>query len=36
MNVDLRVIAGMGHLTTPRHLENVVAVVAEALGTPPV
>ncbi|MFI9415173.1 alpha/beta fold hydrolase [Nocardia gamkensis] len=27
---DLRVIAGMGHLTTPGHLDAVVSIVAEA------
>lgn len=30
MNVDLRVISGMGHLTTPGHLHDVMGFVAEA------
>ncbi|MFI6367866.1 alpha/beta fold hydrolase [Nocardia sp. NPDC050630] len=29
MNLDLRVFPGMGHLTTPGHLDNVVSLVAE-------
>jgi pimeloyl-ACP methyl ester carboxylesterase len=29
MNLDLRVFAGMGHLTTPDHLDEVVSLVAE-------
>jgi pimeloyl-ACP methyl ester carboxylesterase len=30
MNVDLRVFPGMGHLTTPGHLDEVVSLVADA------
>jgi pimeloyl-ACP methyl ester carboxylesterase len=29
MDVDLRVFSGMGHLTTPGHLDDVVSLVAE-------
>jgi pimeloyl-ACP methyl ester carboxylesterase len=29
MNIDLRVFSGMGHLTTPGHLDDVVSLVAE-------
>jgi pimeloyl-ACP methyl ester carboxylesterase len=32
MGLDLRVLPGMGHLTTPGHLEKVVSLVAEAVG----
>jgi pimeloyl-ACP methyl ester carboxylesterase len=34
MNVDLRVFPAMGHLTTPPHLDEVVALVAEAVDPP--
>jgi hypothetical protein len=29
MNIDLRVFADMGHLTTPRHLADIVSLVAK-------
>ncbi|WP_203909126.1 alpha/beta fold hydrolase [Rhizocola hellebori] len=29
MNLDLRVLPGMGHLTTPQHLDDVVSLVAQ-------
>jgi len=32
MGLDLRILPGMGHLTTPGHLEDVVSLVAEAVG----
>jgi pimeloyl-ACP methyl ester carboxylesterase len=31
MDLDVRVIAGAGHLTTPAHLEEIVALVAEVV-----
>ncbi|WP_330255543.1 alpha/beta hydrolase [Nocardia sp. NBC_00565] len=31
-NLDLRVLPGMGHLTTPDHLDDVVSLVAEVAG----
>jgi pimeloyl-ACP methyl ester carboxylesterase len=34
MNLDLRVLPGMGHLTTPGHLDEVVALVAEVADQP--
>jgi pimeloyl-ACP methyl ester carboxylesterase len=34
MDLDLRVISGMGHLTTPSHLDDVVSLVAEVTGPP--
>lgn len=30
MGLELRVLPGMGHLTTPGHLDDVVSLVAEA------
>ncbi len=30
MGVELRVFPGMGHLTTPGHLDDVVSLIAEA------
>jgi pimeloyl-ACP methyl ester carboxylesterase len=36
MHLDLRVFPGMGHLTTPRHLDDVVALVAEVADPPAV
>jgi hypothetical protein len=30
MGLELRVLLGMGHLTTPGHLGDVVSLVAEA------
>jgi NAD(P)-dependent dehydrogenase (short-subunit alcohol dehydrogenase family) len=30
MDLGLRVLSGMGHLTTPAHLDDVVSLVAEA------
>ncbi|WP_433599289.1 alpha/beta fold hydrolase [Nocardia sp. CA-135953] len=35
MNVDLRIIAGMGHLTTPAHLDEMVTLVAEVAAPRP-
>jgi pimeloyl-ACP methyl ester carboxylesterase len=32
MGLDLRILPGMGHLTTPAHLGDVVSLVAEAAG----
>lgn len=32
MGLELRVLPGMGHLTTPGHLGEVVSLVAEAVG----
>ncbi|GAA1382606.1 hypothetical protein GCM10009661_61120 [Catellatospora chokoriensis] len=32
MDLDLRVLSGMGHLTTPGHLDVVVSLVAEVAG----
>jgi hypothetical protein len=34
MGLDLRVFSGMGHLTTPRHLDDVVSLVAEVADPP--
>jgi pimeloyl-ACP methyl ester carboxylesterase len=34
MDLDLRILPGMGHLTTPPHLDDVVSLVAEAAGQP--
>jgi pimeloyl-ACP methyl ester carboxylesterase len=34
MGLDLRILPGMGHLTTPGHLDDVVSLVAEADGQP--
>jgi pimeloyl-ACP methyl ester carboxylesterase len=34
MDVDLRVFPGMGHLTTPGHLDDVVSLVAEVTDPP--
>ncbi|WP_083421427.1 alpha/beta fold hydrolase [Jiangella alkaliphila] len=34
MNLDLRVLPGMGHLTTPSHLDDVVSLVAEVADQP--
>ena len=34
MDVDLRVFAGAGHLTTPAHLDQVVSLVAEVADPP--
>jgi pimeloyl-ACP methyl ester carboxylesterase len=34
MNRDLRVFPGVGHLTTPTHLDKVVSLVAEAVDPP--
>ena len=32
MGLDLRILPGMGHLTTPGHLGDVVSLIAEAAG----
>lgn len=32
MGLDLRVLPGMGHLTTPGHFDDVVSLIAEAAG----
>jgi pimeloyl-ACP methyl ester carboxylesterase len=32
MGLDLRILPGMGHLTTPGHLDDVMALIAEAVG----
>jgi pimeloyl-ACP methyl ester carboxylesterase len=32
MGLELRVLPGMGHLTTPGHIEDVVSLVTEAAG----
>ena len=32
MGLDLRILPGMGHLTTPDHLGDVVSLIAEAVG----
>ncbi|MEV0143920.1 MULTISPECIES: hypothetical protein [unclassified Nonomuraea] len=32
MDLDLRILPGMGHLTTPGHLDDVVSLVAEVAG----
>jgi pimeloyl-ACP methyl ester carboxylesterase len=34
MGLDLRVFSGMGHLTTPRHLDDVGSLVAEVADPP--
>ncbi|MBB4702157.1 alpha/beta fold hydrolase [Sphaerisporangium siamense] len=34
MNLDLRILPGMGHLTTPAHLGDVVSLVAEVADRP--
>jgi pimeloyl-ACP methyl ester carboxylesterase len=34
MNVDVRVFAGAGHLTTPAHLDHVVSLVSEVADAP--
>ena len=34
MNLDLRVFPGMGHLTTPVHVDEVVSLVAEVADSP--
>jgi pimeloyl-ACP methyl ester carboxylesterase len=34
MDLDLRVLPGMGHLTTPGHLDDVVSLVAEVADRP--
>jgi pimeloyl-ACP methyl ester carboxylesterase len=34
MHLDVRVIAGAGHLTTPAHLDEIVALVAEVVDPP--
>jgi hypothetical protein len=34
MNLDLRILPGMGHLATPGHLGDVVSLVAEAADQP--
>jgi hypothetical protein len=34
MDLDLRILPGMGHLTTPRHIDDVVSLVAEAADQP--
>ncbi|MBB5630093.1 alpha/beta fold hydrolase [Sphaerisporangium krabiense] len=34
MNLDLRILPGMGHLTTPAHLDDVVALIAEVADRP--
>jgi len=34
MGLDLRILPGMGHLTTPGHLGDVVSLVAEAADRP--
>ena len=34
MGLDLRILPGMGHLTTPDHLGDVMSLVAEAAGQP--
>jgi hypothetical protein len=34
MNLDVRVLSGMGHLTTPVHLDEVVSLVAEVVDPP--
>lgn len=34
MDLDLRVLPGMGHLTTPGHLDDVVSLVAEVADPP--
>jgi hypothetical protein len=34
MDLDLRILPGMGHLATPGHLDDVVSLVAEVAGQP--
>jgi hypothetical protein len=34
MGLDLRVLRGMGHLTTPAHLDDVISVIAEVADPP--
>ncbi len=34
MDLDLRILPGMGHLTTPSHLDKVVSLVAEVADQP--
>ena len=34
MNLDVRVFQGVGHLTTPAHLDEIVALVAEVVDPP--
>ena len=34
MNLDVRVLSGVGHLTTPAHLDEVVSLVAEVIDPP--
>jgi pimeloyl-ACP methyl ester carboxylesterase len=34
MDLDLRILPGMGHLTTPGHLDDVVALVADVADRP--
>jgi pimeloyl-ACP methyl ester carboxylesterase len=34
MDLDLRILPGMGHLTTPGHLDDVVSLVAEVADQP--
>jgi pimeloyl-ACP methyl ester carboxylesterase len=34
MDLDLKILPGMGHLTTPAHLDDVVALVAEVADQP--
>jgi pimeloyl-ACP methyl ester carboxylesterase len=34
MNLDVRVFSGVGHLTTPSHLDEVVSLVADVVGPP--
>ena len=34
MNLDVRVFSGVGHLTTPAHLDEVVSLVAEVVDPP--
>jgi hypothetical protein len=34
MDLGLRILPGMGHLTTPAHLGDGVSLVAEVAGQP--
>jgi pimeloyl-ACP methyl ester carboxylesterase len=34
MNLDLRVFPGLGHLTTPDHLGQVISLITEVVGPP--
>jgi hypothetical protein len=34
MNLDVRVFSGVGHLTTPARLDEVVSLVAEVVDPP--